>query len=679
MLRWIGLGAAALVALLIAAGAGLYLAAGRIELAGFVASRASTALGRAVTIGSLRLEPNGAWARITLHDAALANAEGGSAPAMATIRRLVAEVHLPGLLRDAPPTLRGVEVDGFALLLERGTGPGKDAPNWRFGPPHPPGTAPPDRSGIPLLLDAAISDAEVVFRTGSGHALRMRMDTARIAAEAVDTPVSLQVTGSYNAAPIGIAATLGATAMLRDTATPFPVVLTATTGDTRLGFTGTMTDPLNADGATGRLTLAAPTPAALLRIAGADLSLDLSLDLAGAATRQGDVWRLADAAGTLSGSPLTAPLLQLTEGSSGRPDAVVARLAVERLDLNRILGDAQHRQGARDPQADLPLDLDPQQDPLVEAEVAVGALAYATMRATGVRVKGRLGAGTVDVDTLALAFGGANITATLHARAEPAGGARIDAAVALADSDLDAMRRALGIRALPLAGRVDGRLAVSGQGRTLNAAAHGARVSAVVGLRQGSIAREVIEMASTDVRLLFRTPKGNTPMTCLLGLVDMRAGIGDAAPIRIRAATGTITGLASFDLFRERVDLVIGSQRDTTNFFALDVPVRIAGSFGAPSIRPATCAPSRSATRAIAAAVRPPRRGPSGRVGGDRLLRPRPNTSRGRPRRRRPRRSRSCNRDWRASRPARRFRPPPRSGWPESSTACSRSGPGSSA
>ncbi len=605
MLRWIGLGAAALVALLIAAAGGLYLAAGRLELAGFAASRATASLGRAVTIGSLRLEPNGAWARVTLRDAALANAEGGSDPAMARIGRLTAEVHLPSLLRGAPPTLRGVEIDGFALLLERGTGPGKDAPNWRFGPPHPPSTAPENRSGFPLLLDAAITDAEVVFRTSSGHALRMRMDKARIATDAVDKPVSLQVTGSYNEAPLDIAATLGATAVLRDAAVPFPVELAATTGDTRLAFTGTMTDPLNADGAAGQLTLAAPTPAALLRIAGADLSLDLSLDLAGVATRQGDVWRLTDAAGTLSGSTLTAPLLQLTEGSSGKPDAVVAKLSVERLDLNRILGDSQHRQGARDPQADVTLDLDPKQDPLVEAEVAVGALAYAKLRATGVRVKGRLGAGTVDVDELALAFGGANVTATLHAKAEQGGGARIDAAVALGDSDLDAMRRALGIRALPLSGRVNGRLAVSGQGRTLNTAAKGARVSAVLGLRQGSIAREVVEMASTDVRLLFRTPKGNTPMTCLLGLVDMRAGMGEAAPIRIRAATGTITGLASFDLFRERMDLVIGSQRDTTNFFALDVPVRIAGSFGDPSIRPASWSAEGRARLAAADQIAP--------------------------------------------------------------------------
>jgi hypothetical protein len=105
--------------------------------------------------------------------------------------------------------------------------------------------------------------------------------------------------------------------------------------------------------------------------------------------------------------------------------------------------------------------------------------------------------------------------------------------------------------------------------------------------RGGSIAREVIEMGSTDVRLLFRTPRGSTPITCLLGIVDMRGGRGELAPLRVRAGTGTIAGLASFDLNRHWVDLAVGSQSETTGFFALDVPVRISGSFADPTIRPA--------------------------------------------------------------------------------------------
>jgi hypothetical protein len=106
-------------------------------------------------------------------------------------------------------------------------------------------------------------------------------------------------------------------------------------------------------------------------------------------------------------------------------------------------------------------------------------------------------------------------------------------------------------------------------------------------MQRGQVAREVIEAGSTDLRLLFRRPRGMTPVACLLGMLEMRAGRGDIAPLRIRSAEGTIAGTASLDLNRRQFDLVIGSVRSTTGFFALDIPVRVWGSFGDPSIRPA--------------------------------------------------------------------------------------------
>ena len=94
-------------------------------------------------------------------------------------------------------------------------------------------------------------------------------------------------------------------------------------------------------------------------------------------------------------------------------------------------------------------------------------------------------------------------------------------------------------------------------------------------------------MASIDLRLLFRSARGTTPVSCLLGMLEMNAGVGEIAPLRIRSAEGTIGGTASFDLNRKQVDLVIGSVSSTTDFWALDIPVRVSGSFASPSIRPA--------------------------------------------------------------------------------------------
>jgi uncharacterized protein involved in outer membrane biogenesis len=231
------------IALLVALILGAVLLIDRIEMAGLVAGRASAALGRPVSIGSLRIGPGGAWLPVTLRDASLGNAEGGSAPEMARVARLKVEIRVLDLLLGRPLTLRGLEVEGTRVLLEHGTGPGRDHPNWRFGPAKPPAAGPPDRRGLPLPMALALRDSVLVFRTSSGTPITMRIESGTVAAPAPDQEVRFTARGSYNDIPVEIDATSAPVAVLRDAATPYPVALTATMGDLRLGFNGTMTDP----------------------------------------------------------------------------------------------------------------------------------------------------------------------------------------------------------------------------------------------------------------------------------------------------------------------------------------------------------------------------------------------------------------------------------------------------
>ena len=83
---------------------------------------------------------------------------------------------LPGPPSDLLPLLHGlvvlrqVEAEGLSLLLERTADKRR---NWRFhgdpaGPSAPFAPEPPDRSGLPLLLDLRLTRADIVFRTSSG-------------------------------------------------------------------------------------------------------------------------------------------------------------------------------------------------------------------------------------------------------------------------------------------------------------------------------------------------------------------------------------------------------------------------------------------------------------------------------------------------------------------------------
>lgn len=548
----------------------------RLELADFAAAEASERLGRPVTIESLRVTA-GLRLGLTVSGVAIANIEGGSRAEMLRLERLTAELDLPSLL-GGEVVLPMAEIAGLSLLLERNA---ERVANWHFGPP----AAASGRGWMPLFQALRVTGAEILFRTTGGLTLPTRIETARLTAEGLHAPVQLSATGSYNNVALTLEGPLDSIASFRDGSAPFSLDLTATAGETTLALLGSARDPLNFDGVQGQIELRAASPDALLALGGARTEgvPRIALELAGTFDRQGDVWRIGMPMGALDGAPFTGRMLQLTEGAQGEPDAILLDLALTRLDLDRVLRAGGHE---ADGVADLPLAVFTTPDPLVELRLSAEAFTYGALEARDARLVATLVPGQVRVTTLAMQAFGARIGAAVLLDADEEG-LRVTADVIMGEAELEPLRRALGLRELPLSGRVEGRLSVNARGGSLNAAARDAHVSAVLLMSGGSIAREVIEMASTDIRALFRTARGRTRLSCAIGVLDMRGGVGELAPLRLRSANGMISGLATFDLNRQRLDLVIGSHRQTTGSFALDIPVRVSGSFEDPGVQPA--------------------------------------------------------------------------------------------
>jgi uncharacterized protein involved in outer membrane biogenesis len=395
----------------------------------------------------------------------------------------------------------------------------------------------------------------------------------------------MNVRGSYNGLAATLTGDLDSFDALRRAPQPFPVRLHLNSGHTSMDFQGTMTDPLNFEGVAGELRLHAPTPDVFGALAGEAISLNLDIELTGKFEHANNDWKLSDISGKINHEAFKGAILHLVEGDHGKPDHIRVDLAFTRLNLNRIIAGTPSPGGA-EKYADIALALNPKQDPVIDARFTVQELTYAKIRVTNSRFAGVLAANKVDVSELSLSAFGAQVTAQAHAQAIPAG-TRITADVAMHNADIDALGRGFGVTSMPLNGRINGRLAVSAEGRTVNTAAHQARISAVLSMLGGSVEKRVIELGSTDIRAAFRSADGNAPLNCLLGVLDMRAGVGRIAPLRIRAETGTIAGSGRFDFNNHTMDLLIGSQADTTNFFALDVPVRIHGHFDNPDFEPA--------------------------------------------------------------------------------------------
>jgi uncharacterized protein involved in outer membrane biogenesis len=580
MLRWvlgIGLG---LVALLITVVGAVFALADHYDLAPLAARHLAISLERKVTIGSLHVTP-GRWLHVELRDFHLANLPGGTQPVMATMISASAEIDALSLLYG-PIVVRRLMVNGLQILLEHTS---DDRKNWKFGAatrklsPQPSG-----RSGFPTLLDAQIT-GDVVFRTSSGKPLATHVDRFHLRTEATDKPVRLDGMGSYNGVPIRLEADLASLDALRDAAMPYPARIYTASGDTTLQFEGTMTEPLDLDGAKGQLELVAPTAAAILQIAGASGDFDASLRVAGPFEHDGPLWLVSHALGTLNEDTITAADVKLVEGPRGKPDDLTVNLVFDRVDANVLL--AAKKKGAA-ASADVSLAVDRAPDTLIAAKVAAHELIYHGIHASDMMLTGSLKPGRIAVDVLSLNYLGAPLRATgqIDAARGPTDGGRVTANVDMASMDIQAVRKLLAVGDLPLLGRMDGRVSVEATGATLNEAARAARLSAVFTMDNGSISRQLIELAATDARMIFRTAAGMSPITCLVGVVDIRGGIGTVSPLRIRSADGTITARGWFDIYRQQIDITIASDAKTTSPFALDVPTRVTGSFASPTIRP---------------------------------------------------------------------------------------------
>lgn len=591
---------ALLAVLLLAAGFGAFLFVKNGDFGSFIAQKISENLGRKVEIESLRISP-GRWIDVELRGVTLANLASGSHPEMLSLRNARAEVNAWSLLFAATPLVRSVVVEGMTLRLEKV----RHHKNWHFGEKtaSSSGDTPPDYHTLPTILDFQVKDSQVVIRTTSGKFLRTRIDHAHVSSDAANTTARMNASGSYNGLALTLIGNLGSFDALRRAPQAFPVQLNLKSGHTTMAFQGTATDPLNFNGVAGALTLHAPTPAVFVALAGEALDLHLDMELTGKFDHAGDDWKLSNIRGKINNDAFSGAILHLVEGEHGKPDHIRVDLAFTRLNLNRIIAGAPPP-GAADKHADIALRLDPKQDPVIDARVTVQELSYAKIHLTNSRFAGVLAANRIDVSEVSLSTLGAHITAQAHVQTIPAG-TRITADVGMHDADIDALGRGFGVSALPLNGRINGRLAVSAEGRTVNTAAHQARVSAVISMLGGSVEKRVIELGSTDLRAAFRRADGHAPLNCLLGVLDMRAGVGQIAPLRIRAETGTIAGAGHFDIFRQTMDLTIGSQADTTNFFALDVPVRVHGRFDDPDFAPASWSSEGRAEMAAADNIAP--------------------------------------------------------------------------
>lgn len=554
---------------------------------------ATYALTRNVELAELQI----GWGEtisVRLRDLKIANSPDAGPAAMVTLAALDAQIDRAALL-SGRLVYRKLVIDRPVVVLARDA---QGRGNWRFGSGDagggigllPAGLAliPENRSQFPDLIDFSLRNGEVRYRTGSGRWLVVALDDLRIRGDGAAVPVHLDLAGSYQGVAARLAVVAASFDELRDASRPFPVKLNLVAPRLRLAFEGTMEEPLDLEGALGRLSLDAQRLGALQSAFSAPDTIGAPLRISGDFSRRGDDWRLADARGELAGNGFVARHLHMREGPRGGSDTFDLDLAFAEMDLQPLLAEMDPQGGSLRPDA-------APDAPRIDLRLAVASLRH---RATSILKNGLLRGtarpGVLEVLEGTGRLGGGMLAAEGSLRAVGARDGMLKVRARLAGAAVEQLSAMVAQSAdanTPLHGLVHASVELSMTGATFDAALRHADGSLAVAMRGGTVDRALIEAASSDLRALLRQPGDTMELVCLFGVATLADGKGSIGPLRLHAAGGRFAAVGDFDPVQRSVDLLVRPDRASTGFLALDIPMRVRGSLGNLTVLPAPGAP----------------------------------------------------------------------------------------
>ena len=578
MIRRVGVVLLGLLGLIVVAAIAAILFITQIDLRSRVEGLASARLGRPVKVGGLTV----GWANplsVEITGLHLANPPWGSTPDMVSAASLRAALDLWPLLHGEI-RLSQVVVERPVVVLERdpaGSG------NWVFPAlgAKPSGAA-RQPAALPdvVVADMGLKDGDLTFRTSTGHLLRVHVGQADLTAANATSPIRLQAAGSYNDLPLTADMTLESFASLQHVPSPVATEIKVVSRGSVLRFKGTMTDPINFDGLKGAIDFDAGTSAEASEVLERPRILDSKLVLKGMLEKHGDQWRVTELDGVL-GETTIAGAVELDEGPRGKPDHFDLDLDLGVLDMKWLTDRMSTNTQVATPRKGIPLQVDENPGETYKVRVGVKQAVYGRYRLDEVAVDGSVEPGKIVLGNLA--FDVADGRLTLSGTNETAGeGGHLRLNGLLSKANAARLLAMAGADASMLSGRLNAGLTLEMTGITTEDGMKSSRGQAVLAMTSGQMSRQFLQMASIDVRLLFRKGQGTTSVSCFLGVMSERNGIVTVVPLRLRTNEGNVFGGGQVNLLRETLDLHLQSESSTTHFFALDLPVHIEGSFTNP-------------------------------------------------------------------------------------------------
>jgi uncharacterized protein involved in outer membrane biogenesis len=482
------------------------------------------------------------------------------------------------------------------LVLERNP---EGIGNWRFEqasrtpqPNQEGGMAvvPKNRRQFPSLLDFRLREGLVTYRTYSGHVLRIRLDDVTIGATGDNAFVDVEAKGAYNDADIRLKGQTQSFGAMRDATVPFGTTFSLRRQSAKLDFTGTMREPLDFEGVQGPIRITTDKLSDILSIFHMNLTADPAATLTADLSRQGNLWNLMDGKGNIASSNFKGKLMVL-EGNRGATDDISTDLSFDQLNLNKLLskdtGDDAEKKSSAKGWTELSLQTPAEDAPRVAAKIAAKQMTYGNIQIGDLFLDGKAGPGDVTLNETRFSL--ANSQFYMGGALKPDGdGSRLSASLSLEDGKIERFINLLFGESADVQGRIDGKAVINLRGSTLGEGLKNSNGALVLSVTEGQIARALLEKIATDLRALFRRGKGTAKISCMLGVMQLKNGMGTIESFKLRTPEANLNGEGRIDLSKQSIDLFLQSEADSTGFFALDVPLQISGNWKNPKIRTAS-------------------------------------------------------------------------------------------
>lgn len=520
---------------------------------------------------------------------------GTSAPApLGTIGRASATLHLLPLLS------RQVAIDTVALdapdvtLARRADG----SANWDFTPAargqgeH---TAPPWRFSVDRLV---LRQGRIAYADARRDLdLQARVDTLD-PGDPASARYGLRFTlqGRYARARIEGSGHAGPVLTLRDEVVDYPLRFQARAGRVAAEAEGTLANPGALSGMDLFLTLRAGSMADLYALTGIVLPntppFQTSGRLVGSLRPQRAVWEYRDFRGTVGQSDLSGHVTY----TSGQPrPRLVGEMKSRQLrlaDLGPLLGaDAREGPAAQRPGKVLPdapfatdrwnaMDLDLRFTG--QKIVRQGSLPIENLS-----VRARLDDARLMLDPLT--FGVAQGRIASRVQLDARGGAPLRAQVRGSVQGLKLSALFPRVERMDKSlGRMDGAVALQGQGASVARLLGSSSGEAKLYVRDGVLSKQMLDLASLNlgsviVARLFGQDK-EVHLRCAVADLGVREGLAHTRTAKLSTDDAVVEATGQIDLARERLDLRIQPESLQWKFFSLRTPLYVRGDFADPQV-----------------------------------------------------------------------------------------------